>query len=128
MHIQPAHPFTPPGAPAHTTSGRRRAGISPCPLSWRRLLARQQVASDAGDTVGSSHSLPGLQDCLADPTALRVQGDSVTPRTRGGQSSRRLEPEPRAIAAAEPRLAGIYLCPPPPPRRQARVGLAGLGI
>ena len=81
-----------------------------------------------GTPVGSSHSLPGLQDRLADLTALRIQGDGVTPRTRGGRGSRRSEPEPRAIAVAEPGLAGIYLCPHPPPRCQARVGLAGLEI
>ena len=80
-----------------------------------------------GRPVCSLHSLPGLRDCLADPTALRVQGRWCDPQDRGGRGSRRSEPSPesRATAAAEPELAGIYLCPPPPLRLQDRVGLAG---
>ena len=34
-------------------------------------------------------------------------------------------PESTATAAAQPELAGIYLCPPPLPCLQDRVGLAG---
>lgn len=47
-----------------------------------------------GTPVCSSNSLPGLQDYLTVPTALRVQGGRCDPQDRAGRGSRRLEPSP----------------------------------
>lgn len=49
-----------------------------------------------------------------------IQGDGVTPRTGQDEAPgawNRAESRATA-AAAKPELAGIYLCPPPPPHLQ----------
>ena len=82
-----------------------------------------------GTPVCSSHSLPGLQDCLTVPTAQRVQGGRCDPQDRAGRGSRCLEPSPSPERQQQQSLSSLASTCAHPHHRTSRTewGSQGAG-